>query len=260
MDLSLYFDTNIFADIENNKYTVEDLSLLVPEGNKLIFFSGNHISEAENTKFNKTQSRNDLIFKRYQTMLHICKNNYLYFNIEDDYVFNSKLTPFEVSEWMSETHSLNFGINSLLNIVTEKQKTEFRNFIGFETKKINNYSTIEIIDQLNKSVPIGQQSVKLLDFPELILKNKNDKPNYSFYLKFGILFELLDLIGYWKDESTPDSNVARQYDSGHAYFASFCDFFFTNDKRTTKKAEVLYSIYNIPTKVISPLKSLSNFL
>lgn len=66
-----------------------------------------------------------------------------------------------------------------------------------------------------------------------------------------MIFELLDLLGYWKDKETERSNQARLWDSQHAYFASYCDYFISNDKRTRYKAEVVYDIFNVDTKIIS---------
>jgi len=65
------------------------------------------------------------------------------------------------------------------------------------------------------------------------------------------LFNRLDDVGFWKDKKTKKSNLARLYDSSHAYFASSCVYFVSNDKRTLNKANVAYSFYNLKTKAIS---------
>ncbi len=69
--------------------------------------------------------------------------------------------------------------------------------------------------------------------------------------KFGGVFELLDLIGYWKDKYNEKSNYARLWDSNHAYFSSFCDYFISDDKRTRNKANVAFHIFDIKTQAIS---------
>ncbi len=67
-----------------------------------------------------------------------------------------------------------------------------------------------------------------------------------------VIFELLDLFGYWKDKSNKKSNYARFWDSSHTSFASNCDYFISEDKRIRNKAKVVYEIYDIKTKVLSP--------
>jgi hypothetical protein len=59
------------------------------------------------------------------------------------------------------------------------------------------------------------------------------------------------MFGYWKDKANEKSNYARLWDSSHAFFAAFCDYFISDDKRTRNKARVVYNIYEISTKVIS---------
>lgn len=65
------------------------------------------------------------------------------------------------------------------------------------------------------------------------------------------IFNLLDMIGYWKDKETTKSNMARVYDASHTYLASGCDFFVTNDNRCSKKAKVAYFLKNVKTEIIN---------
>jgi hypothetical protein len=61
----------------------------------------------------------------------------------------------------------------------------------------------------------------------------------------------MDMLGFWQDKLTTGSTLARLYDANHAYHATFCDYFVTDDKRTQNKANVLYAYYKYKTKAIS---------
>ena len=67
---------------------------------------------------------------------------------------------------------------------------------------------------------------------------------------FQSFFNARDMLGFWQDKRTERSNMARSYDVNHAYFASACDYFITNDRRTCNKANVLYYYYGMKTKAI----------
>ncbi|NCP61457.1 MAG: hypothetical protein GW839_14315 [Flavobacteriales bacterium] len=68
--------------------------------------------------------------------------------------------------------------------------------------------------------------------------------------RFAGIFEMLDMVGYWKDRFNEKSNYARLWDSSHSHFSSYCDYFICNDKRTRNKAKVVFEIYGIETKVL----------
>ena len=78
-----------------------------------------------------------------------------------------------------------------------------------------------------------------------------DNQNLGLMNRIAGVFELLDMLGYWKDKEKENSNYARLWDAQHTFFASYCDYFVTDDKRTSYKAKVAYNIYKKRTKVIS---------
>ena len=43
----------------------------------------------------------------------------------------------------------------------------------------------------------------------------------------------------------------RLYNANHAYFASICDYFVTDDRNTRNKANCVYKMYGYNTKAIS---------
>lgn len=72
--------------------------------------------------------------------------------------------------------------------------------------------------------------------------------------RIAAIFEVLDMLGFWKDKATSKSNYARLWDSSHTFYASYCHYFITDDKRTINKAKVVYDIYKIETKILSSKK------
>lgn len=108
-------------------------------------------------------------------------------------------------------------------------------FYGIEKSRINNYAPEELINQYR-------------DFIEYYVSNTDDGMVMAAFQSF---FNAMDMLGFWQDKRTERSNMARSYDANHAYFASACDYFITNDRRTCNKANVLYYYYGMKTKAIS---------
>lgn len=69
--------------------------------------------------------------------------------------------------------------------------------------------------------------------------------------EFQSLFNILDALGFWQDDVKEGSSMNRSYDANHAYFASVCDYFVTNDRNTRNKANVAYELYGYKTKAVS---------
>ena len=59
------------------------------------------------------------------------------------------------------------------------------------------------------------------------------------------------MANYWGEKKTNHSDVARLYDSSHAYFAQLCDVLVTNDMKMGMKVKAVYSFLNVKTMVMS---------
>ena len=68
---------------------------------------------------------------------------------------------------------------------------------------------------------------------------------------YHTLMQLIDMANYWGDKKTNRSDVARLYDSSHAYFAQLCDVLVTNDTKMRMKVKAIYSFLNVKTKLVS---------
>lgn len=69
-------------------------------------------------------------------------------------------------------------------------------------------------------------------------------------INFTSLYNALDLYGYRSDKHKSLANINT--DATHAYYASYCDCFVTNDKKCAAKAKAMYAKLNVKTKVINP--------
>jgi len=74
----------------------------------------------------------------------------------------------------------------------------------------------------------------------------------------GIIFGLfmnLDFMGFEKDKIAGNHGYMNlTTDATHCFYASYCDFFVTNDERTGKKSAAIYTYLGIDTKVMDMRK------
>ena len=78
-----------------------------------------------------------------------------------------------------------------------------------------------------------------------------DESSDTLQENFQSFFNILNGLGYWSDKKRNGTNINRVYDANHAFYASSCDYFVTNDKKAMMKANFIYSYYGIKTKSIS---------
>lgn len=74
----------------------------------------------------------------------------------------------------------------------------------------------------------------------------------SFFMRFLTTYLLLDMF-YKSDKLHKKGNNATNIvaDAMHAYYAAYCDYFVTDDKRLAEKAAVLYKEFHINVPIIS---------
>ena len=63
----------------------------------------------------------------------------------------------------------------------------------------------------------------------------------------------LDLFGFRQEKRTKKFNNIDT-DASHIFYASFCDYFVTDDKKLAAKAKAIYSEYSFQTRVLSPIE------
>jgi UDP-N-acetyl-D-mannosaminuronate dehydrogenase len=248
--MRIYPDTNIFVYLEDESLTISNLEEIIGSKIQSIFYSASHIQEALEIKGDNEQHRIDRINKRLETIEKITQGNYINENIKNE-VFKLRESPFEVIKTITDVSFAQDAMKGLANLISEEQKIETRKLLNIDPKRINNYKPEEVVEHLNKKLTDTGQNYKFLDMIEIGISHHPDGKTFGVSNRIAAIFELLDMLGYWKDKYNNKSNYARLWDSSHAFYASHFNYFITDDKRTVNKSKVVYNIYDVQTKVIS---------
>lgn len=243
---TIYLDNNVFISIQEKRLGFDtDIIRKIITSKHLFFYSAAHIQEARRVIENPKSIEIDLPIKRFKLISLITRNNYLYIDINSNDIIHIIETPEIVYETI---HLIKVGqsiLNSMANWFDEGSKNEFRDQNMLDSKQINNLSPVEIINLIES---VYKDSIK--NIIEKSIKCFTHLKGFGGNSYIAATFELLDYFGYWKDGVNEKSNYARLWDANHTIFASTCNYFVSDDKRTRKKAEVVYYLYNIGTKII----------
>ena len=244
-----YLDNNIFVDIEQNSLSINDLLENIDQNLTDFFYSASHLQEANEMTAETKNELNDRLIKRFQTISSVTNNNYLFQELPSNKVHKLKEKPSVVYNTINDVPFARNMMKGMMSTVNEEQKSEFRKQLNIDPIRINNYSPKEVIEQINsKSDLMGGFS--LVGMIEKAVELHPQGKEMGLHNRFAGIFEMLDMVGYWKDKFNEKSNYARLWDSSHSHFSSYCDYFICNDKRTRNKAKVVFEIYGIETKVL----------
>jgi hypothetical protein len=249
--MTVYLDNNIVVSIENGDYTLDKIKSILPDEKPRFFYSSAHIFEVESFPGNSIISKEELLVKRFDTVRKVFKNNYLYLDLNGNRLTHIVEDPQEVYDTIT---LVPFGISAMkgfMNLISKEQKDDIRQQLGIDTSRLNNYSATEVIDQLNTKLTSWGTNQSFLEMIEYGIQLHPDGKKFGLHNRIAGVFELLEMFGYWKDKETSTSNYARLWDADHCFFASYCDFFISDDKRARNKAAVVYHIYDKRTKIIS---------
>lgn len=127
-------------------------------------------------------------------------------------------------------------------------------------KKIKQYIQSGI-DQLQYRTIQGANSNNIFDKLNIVTNNQMNETFIDIVSKpiaegsksnlelFTSLYVTLNLSGYQSDNNRNLQNIYT--DAEHAYYASACDIFVSNDSRLRAKSSAIYHNYNISTKIIT---------
>lgn len=248
--MKAYLDNNIFVDIENGLYSRSDILSKIDKNISKFFYSASHLQEANEITGSNPNERTHRLAKRFKTITAITNNNYLFHELPSNNVYEQIEEPSVVFETINDVPFAQDAMKGMINLISEDQKVFFRQYLNIDLSKINNYSPKEVIQHINtKSNLLGGYS--FLGLIEKAIELNPQGKEFGLHNRISGIFELLDMIGYWKDKYTEKSNYARLWDSSHTYFSSFCDYFVSNDKKTRNKAKVVFEIYKINTRILS---------
>lgn len=221
----IYLDNNVIINIEENK-------LRLPQRQDVIYpFSYVHIEELLESGERLPQLK-DL---RLSTLSHISDDKYLVNDSPGQLIMMTR-TPLQVFQDIANNPLIRY-----LRQVVKRDcakliyEDEVIKYFNIDKRRINNYTSAQLLKEHS-------------DFIEQYITATDDGNRQA---SFNSFFNAMDMLGFWQDKLTPKSSLARQYDANHAYHATLCDYFVTDDKRTRNKANVLYIYYNYQTKAIS---------
>lgn len=252
--LLAYLDYNVIVSLQDADLTIDQIKHVLGTTNVVFPFSASHVEEVKNIKDRPDISREIAIKERLKFIDAITKKQYLE-RIDFDIPYKKRsVSSFVVYDTISEVPGVQSYYKTFSDFVTEDQKQMFRDKLGLDTKTLNNVKPNEIIEHLNTKSLIGEH-ISVLEM--LAMGSKCYPPTYKWGIETDIagLFALLDIVGYWKDKYKDNSNVARFWDSSHCGFASFCDVLVSQDARMRLKSEVAYTLFNVKTKIVSPITS-----
>ncbi|WP_282021201.1 hypothetical protein [Tenacibaculum aiptasiae] len=248
--MSAYLDNNILIEIEENKSSIEKIKSQLNIDFEISFYSQAHIYEAIEMKTGNKELDSENLSRRFTEISSVTNNMYLMFEIKNNRVYKKKIEPKFIFDTIGEAGNSLSMIKSFVNLIENEKKVEFRKENNLDPKRINNLKPYEVIMHLEKKTDVFQGE----SFMDQLLKIYNNKlltkEQRNLYCT-TVTFEFLDLIGYWKDKVNSKSNYARLWDSNHAFFASFCEFFISNDFRTRNKTKVVYELLGINTEIYS---------
>jgi len=230
--MKIYPDTNILISIEDREFSIETL---IDSSDVSFYYSYIHLSEL----LEATDYSNDFINQRINTISILTNNNYLY---PDG---NTICLKSEIPSTVMDVHRLYTGFFNFTRTAIQNfniNREELIRLLRIDKKKINNYSTEEVLKYVDLAMSLFFK-ISLLQYLSLTGTTLREHIN--------TIFNLLDFIGFWKDKIDTKSNVARGNDAGHSYFASYCDIFLSNDKRARNKVKVAYKLFGIKTEVMS---------
>lgn len=247
----VYLDTNILVSIENSDYSLSHIKSFLPNKEPIFVYSPAHIFEVAEFEGNEKISKEDLLSKRFDTLRKITSNNFIYFDSNENEVMHQFLDPELEYTGISDVPIAVDSMKFFTSILSKESKQNIRDHLGINITKQNNYGPKEIVEHLTKKIEIFQVNTTLSEFVELAMSFCPDTIKFGIYHRLSAYFEILDILGYWKDKETSSSNYARFWDASHAFYGSRCHYFVCDDKRTRIKTKVVYDIFGIRTKVIS---------
>lgn len=138
------------------------------------------------------------------------------------------------------------------NIIKDDTYTKLRNNyqkdIAVNTGKLNN-SKFDPLTVLNENA----QKLSAKNFYDLQNKLFTEIDNKSLFNKILATCRFLDFNGYASEDVTSGHHLDNvETDYKHIAYASMCDYFIISDKKTQKKAILVFQMLNIKTIVMSP--------
>jgi hypothetical protein len=119
----------------------------------------------------------------------------------------------------------------------------------FLVENYRNYNFLE-----DKIFIKSDKKMTFLEFIDdsITIQTNNDEEKY--YHRFSIGYNIINSMGL-DGERNCKANFKNTFNDGlHAFYASYCDLFVSNDSGIKEKATLMYKLFNKKTKIIDPEK------
>ncbi|MEO9886715.1 MAG: hypothetical protein ABJR05_04740 [Balneola sp.] len=123
---------------------------------------------------------------------------------------------------------------------------------GLSSLQLNNISTPNILqtifERIRENNPDNETFKSPEDYFDWGLYNVKEDDIYG---KINVIFNFLNMVGYWPDKKIEQENKFRaaMSDSQHAGYVAFTNEFFTRDEGFAKRMNAVFEYLNIGTKI-----------
>ncbi|OTG93122.1 hypothetical protein [Acinetobacter sp. ANC 3832] len=134
----------------------------------------------------------------------------------------------------------------------DKMSEIFRNEIGIQAKHLNNITKPNVIEKIWSlyKEKEGYKNFNINDFWTITINEKINGRNLYNYEKVSVFYNMMNFIGFQQDTKIDQIDGVQRFmsDFTHAQMASFCDYFFTHDKKLEIKTNAIYEYLGVHTK------------
>lgn len=235
LDLSSY--NNILRENNNCEETPKFKEIILKSKEKGLryYYSPSHILDLEDAdakedklKLIEEISENNLIYY-YNGLKHMNRIPTYYSKYQTKLInsYSKELPNFDAEKFKNK-----FGLNNIDSDFIQEQKEIVSNI----------YNSEDYYKKYRKKLKSGKR-IKKENFINIVKQILSCKNIDLFYL-IRVMYKVLDMI--IDDDTLKDKDRAKykniDIDSQHCYFASYCNYFVTEDKKLHSKSEFIYNI------------------
>lgn len=152
-----------------------------------------------------------------------------------------------VFDLMQDTLEVNFKDNNVPN-----PRKGLEEITGLSSLRLNNITAPNILKTIFERIRENNPNTDIFKSPEdyfdwSLYNVKED----DIYGKINVIFNFLNMVGYWPDKKIEKENKFRaaMSDSQHAGYAAYTNEFFTRDEGFAKRMYAVFEYLNIGTRI-----------
>lgn len=140
--------------------------------------------------------------------------------------------------------------NHLKQINTETDAhLAFRKELKINIDEINKIQSPDVLTKLWETLRKSNSSLDEIQLDDF-LQIRNVKHSFE---KIHVMYTNLNLMGFRPEKKVKNEKkfISSQSDISHVAYASYCDYFITNDERLADKSDAIYEYLEIPTEILN---------